>query len=159
MTRISAEFNARFDGRIDEPESYPDPQSTPRRAGRPRSAGDGEGWPSNDIQSDGRSTGKVWLITGDCRALVRALADAVLASGHNLVATAADGAPLNQLLERYGDQLRVLPMDVTDGLTADSAIEATLSAFGRLDVLVLDLAKWRSAITPSQERLGRRLWA
>jgi NAD(P)-dependent dehydrogenase (short-subunit alcohol dehydrogenase family) len=77
------------------------------------------------------------------------LADAVLASGHNLVATAADGAPLEELLERYGDQLRVVPMDVTNGLTAETAIEATLGAFGRLDVLVLDLAKWRNAITPA----------
>ena len=76
------------------------------------------------------------------------MADAVLASGHNLVATAADGAPLKELLERYGDQLRVVPMDVTNGLTAESAIEATLGAFGRLDVLVLDLEKWRGAITP-----------
>jgi NAD(P)-dependent dehydrogenase (short-subunit alcohol dehydrogenase family) len=95
------------------------------------------------------SVGKVWLITCDCRALVQALAEAVLASGHNLVATAADGAPLNELLERYGDQLRVVPIDVTNELAAESAIEATLDAFGRLDVLVLDVAKWRNAVTPA----------
>ena len=95
------------------------------------------------------SVSKVWLITCDCRAVVQALADAVLASGHDVVATAVDDAPLKELLERYGEQLRVVPIDVTNGLAAESAIEATLGAFGRLDVLVLDLAKWRSAVTPA----------
>jgi NAD(P)-dependent dehydrogenase (short-subunit alcohol dehydrogenase family) len=90
---------------------------------------------------------KVWLITCNCRALMQALADAVLASGHNLVATAVDTEPLKELVERYGDQLRIVPMEVTDGPAADSAIQATLDAFGRLDVLVLDLAKWRSGLT------------
>jgi len=90
---------------------------------------------------------KVWLITCNCRALVQALADAVLASGHNLVATAVDTAPLKELVERYGDQLHIVPIEVTDGSAAETAIEATLGAFGRLDVLVLDVAKWRSGLT------------
>ena len=102
--------------------------------------------------------GKVWLITCDCRALVRALAEAVLASGHNLVATAVDPEPLRYLSECHGDQLRVVPLEVTDALTAESAIQAALGAFGRLDVLVLDLTKWRSAVSPPlwlQDRLHR----
>ena len=57
---------------------------------------------------------KVWLITCRCRALVQALAEAVLASGHNLVATAVDPEPLRELAERYGDQLRVVPIEVAD---------------------------------------------
>jgi len=92
---------------------------------------------------------KVWLITCDCRALVHALAEAVLASGHNLVATAVDREPLRDLVECYGDQLRVVPIDVTDAPAAESAIQAAVDAFGRLDVLVLDLAKWRSTISPA----------
>ena len=90
---------------------------------------------------------KVWLITCNCRALVRALADAVLASGHNLVATAIDPEPLRELVERYGDQLRIVPLEVTDASAVETAIEATLGAFGKLDVLVLDLAKWRNGLT------------
>lgn len=90
---------------------------------------------------------KVWLITCRCRALVQALAEAVLARGHNLVATAVDGEPLRELVERYGDQLRIVPMEVTDASAAENAIEATLSAFGRLDVMVLDLEKWRSRLS------------
>jgi len=78
--------------------------------------------------------------------LVQALAEAVLASGHNLVATAVDTRPLRELVELYGDQLRIVPIEVTDGSEGHAAIEATLSAFGRLDVLVLDVAKWGSGL-------------
>jgi len=97
------------------------------------------------------STTKVWLITCNCRALVRALAEAVLASGHNLVATAVDPEPLKELVERYGHQLHVVPLEVTDGSAAETAIEATLGAFGRLDVLVLDLAKWRNLLEKTND--------
>lgn len=90
---------------------------------------------------------KVWLITCNCRALVRALAEAVLASGHNLVATAVDPEPLQEFAERHGQQLHRVPIEVSDGSAAETAIEATLGAFGRLDVLVLDLAKWRNGLT------------
>jgi NAD(P)-dependent dehydrogenase (short-subunit alcohol dehydrogenase family) len=102
----------------------------------------------HDIKLVGVS-GKVWLITCDCRTSVRALAEAVLASGHNLVATADDREPLRYFGERYGDQLRVVPVDVTDALSAESAIQTALGAFDRLDVLVLDLTKWRSSVSPA----------
>ena len=90
---------------------------------------------------------KVWLITCNCHALVQALAEAVLASGHNLVVTAIDSGPVIELVERYGDQLRVVPVEVTDGAAVETAIQATLGAFGRVDVLVLDLAKWHSRVS------------
>ena len=103
----------------------------------------------NSRRTSGGDSGiKVWLITCTCRALVQALAEAVLASGHNLVAAAVNvKPPLRELAERYGDQLRIVPIEVTDGPAADGAIEATVAAFGRIDVLVLDLAKWRSGLT------------
>jgi len=52
---------------------------------------------------------KVWLITGSSRGFGRALAEAVLAEGHNLVATARNPAQLADLVERYGDQVRTVP--------------------------------------------------
>jgi NAD(P)-dependent dehydrogenase (short-subunit alcohol dehydrogenase family) len=91
----------------------------------------------------------VWLITCDCRGLTQALAEAVLASEQNLVTTAVDRELLRELVECYGDPLRVVPIDVTDALAAESAIQAGVDAFGRLDVLVLDLAKWRSTTSPA----------
>jgi NAD(P)-dependent dehydrogenase (short-subunit alcohol dehydrogenase family) len=79
---------------------------------------------------------KVWLITGSSRGLGRALAEAALAAGHQLVATSRDPSQLAELVERYGDQVRALALDVTDPRAAGDAIEAAVEAFGRLDVLV-----------------------
>jgi NAD(P)-dependent dehydrogenase (short-subunit alcohol dehydrogenase family) len=79
---------------------------------------------------------QVWLITGSSRGLGRALAEAVLAAGHKLVATARNPAQLADLVERHGDQVRTLALDVTDPHAAGDAIEAAVEGFGRLDVLV-----------------------
>ncbi len=79
---------------------------------------------------------RVWLITGSSRGLGRALAEAVLASGDNLVATARDPGQLADLSERYGDQVLTLALDVTDEVAAAAAVEAGVKRFGRIDVLV-----------------------
>ncbi|UVD55546.1 oxidoreductase [Rhizobium sp. Pop5] len=79
---------------------------------------------------------KVWLITGSSRGLGRALAEAVLAAGDNLVATARNPDQLADLSERYGGQVLTLPLDVTDEAAAAAAVEACVARFGRLDVLV-----------------------
>src|SRR6266852_5737464 len=79
---------------------------------------------------------QVWLITGSSRGLGRALAGAVLAAGHKLVATARNPAQLGDLVQRYGDQVRAAALDVTDESAAGDAIKTALEAFGRLDVLV-----------------------
>ena len=78
----------------------------------------------------------VWLITGSSRGLGRALAEAVLAAGHNLVATARDPKQLSDLVERYRDQVRAVALDVTDERAAAAAMESAVDAFGRIDVLV-----------------------
>src|SRR5947199_1007000 len=79
---------------------------------------------------------KVWLITGSSRGLSRALAEAVLAEGHQLVATARNPAQLANLVEQFGVQVRTLALDVTDEQAARDAIKAAVDMFGRLDVLV-----------------------
>ncbi|MDK4731080.1 oxidoreductase [Rhizobium sp. CNPSo 3490] len=79
---------------------------------------------------------KVWLITGSSRGLGRALAEAVLAAGDNLVATARDPARLADLSEQYGNQVLTLALDVTDEEAAAAAVEAGVKRFGRIDVLV-----------------------
>jgi NAD(P)-dependent dehydrogenase (short-subunit alcohol dehydrogenase family) len=79
---------------------------------------------------------KVWLITGSSRGLGRALAEAVLAEGHRLVATARNPSQLADLAERDADRVLVLPLDVTDEAAAQRAVGAAIDTFGRLDVLV-----------------------
>jgi NAD(P)-dependent dehydrogenase (short-subunit alcohol dehydrogenase family) len=78
---------------------------------------------------------KVWLITGSSRGLGRALAEAVLASGDKLVATARNPEQLADLVERYGDQVRTVALDVTNEQAASHAVAVARRAFGRLDVL------------------------
>lgn len=78
----------------------------------------------------------VWLITGSSRGLGRALAEAVLAAGHRLVATARRPEHLDDLVARHGDQVRAVALDVTDPAAARAAVRSAVDAFGRLDVLV-----------------------
>jgi NAD(P)-dependent dehydrogenase (short-subunit alcohol dehydrogenase family) len=82
------------------------------------------------------SQSKVWLITGCSRGLGHAFAKAVLDAGHKLVATARDPAAISQFQNRYGGQVRVVALDVTDPSAAEGAIKMAVETFGRLDVLV-----------------------
>ena len=77
---------------------------------------------------------KVWLVTGCSRGLGRALAEAVIAAGHRLVATARDARDLQFLAT--SDRLRSAALDVTDGAAARRAVDVATSAFGRLDIVV-----------------------
>src|SRR5712672_1175940 len=79
---------------------------------------------------------QVWLITGSARGLGRAIAEAVLAAGDKLIATARNPQQLSDLVERYGDHVRAVALDVTDERAAIAAVQLAVDAFGRLDVLV-----------------------
>ena len=79
---------------------------------------------------------KVFLLTGSSRGLGRQIAEAVLAAGHRLVATARRPETLSDLAERYGSQILPVTLDVTDPAGAQAAVAAGVEAFGRLDVLV-----------------------
>lgn len=57
---------------------------------------------------------KVWLVTGSASGLGRNIAEAVLESGGRLVATARDPRRLDDLVQKYGDQVRTAPLDVAD---------------------------------------------
>jgi NAD(P)-dependent dehydrogenase (short-subunit alcohol dehydrogenase family) len=79
---------------------------------------------------------KVWLITGSASGLGRHIAEAVLESGDRLVATARDPHRLEDLVKKYGDQIRTAPLDVADETAAKAAVQVATAAFGRLDVVV-----------------------
>jgi NAD(P)-dependent dehydrogenase (short-subunit alcohol dehydrogenase family) len=79
---------------------------------------------------------QVWFITGSSRGIGRALAEAVLAAGHRLVATARNPEQLSNLVEHYGNRVRAITLDVTDEQAALTAVQATVDVFGRIDVLV-----------------------
>ena len=79
---------------------------------------------------------KVWLITGSGSGLGRLIAEAALAAGHQVVATARNVDDLTTLAERYGTRVRTMSLDVTDEAQGASAVQLAVQAFGRLDVLV-----------------------
>jgi NAD(P)-dependent dehydrogenase (short-subunit alcohol dehydrogenase family) len=79
---------------------------------------------------------QVFFLTGSSRGLGRQIAEAVLAAGHYLVATARDPATLADLAERYGSQVLPVALDVTDPEAAPAAVAAGTAAFGRIDVVV-----------------------
>jgi NAD(P)-dependent dehydrogenase (short-subunit alcohol dehydrogenase family) len=79
---------------------------------------------------------QVFFLTGSSRGLGRQIAEAALAAGHHLVATARDPASLSDLADRYGSQVLPVALDVTDPEAAAAAVRAGTEAFDRIDVVV-----------------------
>jgi NAD(P)-dependent dehydrogenase (short-subunit alcohol dehydrogenase family) len=77
-----------------------------------------------------------WLITGCSTGLGRALAEAVVAAGHNAVVTARDAAKVTDLAAGRADRVLALRLDVTDSAEVAAAVSQTEEKFGGIDVLV-----------------------
>ena len=78
---------------------------------------------------------RIWMITGSSRGLGRALTEAVLAAGDRVVATARKPEQLDDLVAKYGEQIRAVALDVTDAAAARAAVQTALDTFGGLDVV------------------------
>lgn len=78
---------------------------------------------------------KVWLITGASRGMGVAFTKAALAAGDSVVAT---GRRPDEVLKAVGDhdELLSVRLDVTSVEDANTAAEAAIERFGRIDVLV-----------------------
>lgn len=79
---------------------------------------------------------RTWLVTGCSRGFGRALAEAILDAGDNLLATARDPATLEGLGAGKSGHLATAPLDVTDERQAAVAVDAAIAAFGSLEALV-----------------------
>jgi NAD(P)-dependent dehydrogenase (short-subunit alcohol dehydrogenase family) len=80
--------------------------------------------------------GKVWFITGTSKGFGRVWAEAALARGDQVAATARDIKSLDALVQRFGDQVASFSLDVTVKGAVQAAISAAAARFGRLDVVV-----------------------
>src|SRR6202012_2577851 len=79
---------------------------------------------------------QTWFITGSSRGFGRALVQAALDVGDQVVATARRPEQLAEFTEKYGERVLALALDVTDTEAVDAAISASVERFGRLDVVV-----------------------
>ena len=102
-----------------------------------------------------------WLITGCSSGLGRALAEAVIAAGHNVVVTARDQGKVADLAEGNTDRVLALPLDVTDPQQVTDAVRQAEERFGGIDVLVNNAGYgYRAAVeegtTPTSGPCSRR---
>jgi NAD(P)-dependent dehydrogenase (short-subunit alcohol dehydrogenase family) len=79
---------------------------------------------------------KVWFITGTSKGFGRVWAEAALARGDLVAATARNIDALSPLTERYGKQVTAITLDVTNKADVDAAIAEAHARFGRLDVVI-----------------------
>src|SRR4051794_1720817 len=82
------------------------------------------------------ASSKTWFITGASRGFGREWAIAALERGDRVAATARDTSTLDDLVQKYGDALLPLQLDVTDRAADFAAVQQAHQHFGRLDVVV-----------------------
>src|ERR1700712_3933980 len=79
---------------------------------------------------------KVWFITGASRGFGREWAIAALERGDSVAATARDTATLADLVEKFGEAILPIRLDVDDREADLAAVQQAHDRFGRLDVVV-----------------------
>jgi NAD(P)-dependent dehydrogenase (short-subunit alcohol dehydrogenase family) len=79
---------------------------------------------------------RVWLITGTSSGFGREIAQAALARGDRVVATARRPETLTDLVAAAPERVHPVALDVTRADQIDAAVRAALERFGSIDVLV-----------------------
>jgi len=95
---------------------------------------------------------KTWLITGCSSGFGKVLAEAVLARGDKLVATARNPSVLHHLADRYPETVRTTALDVTKAASAAEAVGFAEEAFSGLDILVNNAASASAARSKRRRR-------
>jgi NAD(P)-dependent dehydrogenase (short-subunit alcohol dehydrogenase family) len=97
----------------------------------------------------------VWLVTGAGRGMGTDIARAALTAGHAVVATGRDPDRVSAALGAHDDLLTVA-LDVTDPAGVQTAVDAAVERFGRIDVLVNNAGNFYAGffeeITPEDYR-------
>ncbi len=100
-----------------------------------------------------------WLITGCSTGLGRALAEAVIAAGHNAVVTARDTAKVSDLADAAPQRVLPAALDVTKPEQVAAAVQQADERFGGIDVLVNNAGYgYRAAIEEGDDAEVRALF-
>jgi NAD(P)-dependent dehydrogenase (short-subunit alcohol dehydrogenase family) len=79
---------------------------------------------------------RVWFITGASSGFGRSIAEEALARGEKVVATARRPETIGDLAGTTDERVLAVKLDVTNAAQRQSAIDAAIERFGRIDVLV-----------------------
>jgi len=79
---------------------------------------------------------KIWFITGSSRGFGRIWTQAALERGDKVAATARNIDSIADLRDKYGDNVLILPLDVTKVEQVQHAVKTAHEHFGRLDVVI-----------------------
>jgi NAD(P)-dependent dehydrogenase (short-subunit alcohol dehydrogenase family) len=100
-----------------------------------------------------------WLITGCSTGLGRALAEAVIAAGHNAVVTARDVEKVADLTVGMTERVLALSLDVSDPAQVTNAVNRAQEKFGGVDVLVNNAGYgYRAAVEEGDDADIRKLF-
>src|SRR3984885_4199058 len=100
-----------------------------------------------------------WLITGCSTGLGRALAEAVIAAGHNAVVTARDAARVADLAAAAPERTLAVALDVTKPPRSAAAVRQAKERFGQVDVLINNAGYgYRSAVEEGDDAEVRTLF-
>lgn len=79
---------------------------------------------------------KTWLITGASSGLGRIMTEKLVGRGDRVVATVRQQHTLDELKRRYGEQLHISVLDVSDSAAVRQTIDRAFRDLGRIDIIV-----------------------
>ncbi|HWI44244.1 MAG TPA: oxidoreductase [Nocardioides sp.] len=104
------------------------------------------------------NAGKRWLVTGCSTGIGREIAQAALDAGHRVCVTARSVEAVEDF-GSFGEQVVVVPLDVTDRDQVSAAVDAVEQAWGGIDVLVNNAGYgYLSAVEEGDDAEVRRLF-
>jgi NAD(P)-dependent dehydrogenase (short-subunit alcohol dehydrogenase family) len=113
-------------------------------------------WPPKSRQEKDSMT--TWFITGASRGFGREVAVEALSRGDQVAATARSVDALSDLVERFGELVLPVALDVTDTAQITSAVQTAEQHFGGIDVLFNNAGiGYFAAFEESDEAEARRL--
>ncbi|RYD72314.1 MAG: SDR family NAD(P)-dependent oxidoreductase, partial [Sphingobacteriales bacterium] len=79
---------------------------------------------------------KVWFVTGASKGLGLSLVNQLLKAGQSVAATSRNAKDLIAAVNSNSEKFLPLAVNLTDELSVEQAINATVAQFGRIDVVI-----------------------